>query len=309
MEIEVASRHTQGASKRTGGQQSTEYGGPANPGRLLRVDGSRNEWDFYELHLGSGTGIPMLPECSSTIALVAERSPGAEIEDRPVRTAVHPGDVLLSIGAQMRRFRFSGQIRLYLLAVERSRVLHLAEGDIKELPCVFIPPVHLRDAEIQYAMQELRVHVGRRSLVGQVYCEAYANSIVLRALRRGRSIPLHSSDYKDPLPSATLKTVLEYMYGHVADAALRSGALARLAALPVDVFRHRFRKSLRRSVHQCLIDIRLENAMDRLAHSSRPVSQIAMDTGFADHSHFSRVFRERTGSTPSEFREKVRDRK
>lgn len=273
---------------------------------LPRTSPNRSDWEFHEIQVSPVQGIPELPECVSIVALIADTSPGAVIEEGVVQTAVRAGDIFLSIGAQLRRFTFAGRVRLYLLAVERSRVLRLAEGEVNTLPCVFIPTVHVRDPEIKHSIQALRERLNGDLHGGRMYCEAYANSIVQRALRRTGWVPLHSPDYKDPLTSATLTTILEYMYDHLDDATLRSNTLAQVAGLPVDVFRHRFQKSLRKSVHQCLIDIRLETAADRLACTSLLVNQIALDTGFADHSHFSKVFRDRMGRTPSEFREIAR---
>ena len=308
VDIEVNSRHTLGASRNVEDDRSPSKHpyGPHRADRLLRHNSNRNDWKFYDIHLSPNTNIPVLPECASTIALIVDRSRGAAIEDGGVQTAPRAGDISLSIGAQLKRLSFTGRIQLYLLAVERSCMLRLSEGDVDTLPCVFIPTVYVRDSEIKHSMGALREHLCGNSDGGRMYCEAYANSIVLRALRRAGCVPLHSPDYKDPLTSATLTTVLDYMYSHLADTTLRSDTLAHVAALPVDVFRHRFRKSLRKSVHQCLMDIRLEIAENHLSRTSRPVSQIALDTGFADHSHFSKVFRDRTGTTPSEFREIVR---
>lgn len=311
MDIEVASRHTRGASGNIEDDRSPSKHprGPHRADRLLRDNSNRNDWKFYDIQLNPNTNVPVLPECASTIALIVDRSPVAVIEDGSVRTPPRVGDISLSIGTQLQHLRFTGRIQLYLLAVDRSCMLRLSEGDVDTLPSVFIPTVYVRDSEIKYSMQALREHLCGNPDRGRMYCEAYANSIVLRALRRAGCVPLHSPDYKDPLTSPTLTTVLDYMYSHLADTTSRSDTLAHVAALPVDVFRHRFRKSLRKSVHQCLMDIRLEIAENHLSRTSRPVSQIALDTGFADHSHFSKVFRNRTGTTPSEFREIVRGKK
>ena len=311
MGIEVTSRLTRGTSENAGDDGSPAKRAPGLYGAdpPLSDTFSWKGWKFYDIQLSPNMNIPVLPECASTIALIVDRSPGAAIEDGVVQTDVRAGDISLSSGAQLQHLSFTKRIHLYLLAVERSHILRLSQGDVDILPCVFIPTVYVRDPEIKHSMQALRERLCLDSDGGRMYCEAYANSIALRALRRAGCVPLHSPDYKDPLTSATLTTVLDYMYRHLADTTLRADALARVAMLPVDVFRHRFRKSLRKSVHQCLMDIRLEIAENHLSRTFRPVCQIALATGFADHSHFSKVFRDRTGTTPSEFREIVRGKK
>ncbi|MET8847915.1 helix-turn-helix domain-containing protein [Amycolatopsis sp. NPDC004625] len=56
-----------------------------------------------------------------------------------------------------------------------------------------------------------------------------------------------------------------------------------------------------------LIDERIVlEARRRLAHGGDPVARIAADLGFDDASNFSKYFRQRTGTTPAAFRERVR---
>ena len=51
--------------------------------------------------------------------------------------------------------------------------------------------------------------------------------------------------------------------------------------------------------------LRIDRACRLLASSDLPLSEIALESGFADHSHFSRVFRRVTGTTPAEYRRSV----
>ena len=49
---------------------------------------------------------------------------------------------------------------------------------------------------------------------------------------------------------------------------------------------------------------RLQACIQELRQGSqRPITELALSWGFGNHSHFSRVFREHTGLTPSEFRQ------
>jgi AraC-like DNA-binding protein len=44
----------------------------------------------------------------------------------------------------------------------------------------------------------------------------------------------------------------------------------------------------------------------RLLAEGMPVSQAALETGFSDQSHFTRVFRQYTGATPGQYRDSGR---
>lgn len=48
--------------------------------------------------------------------------------------------------------------------------------------------------------------------------------------------------------------------------------------------------------------LKLDWASERLISSRQPLARIAVGAGFADQSHFTRLFRRRTGLTPGEFR-------
>ncbi len=64
-------------------------------------------------------------------------------------------------------------------------------------------------------------------------------------------------------------------------------------------FRRRFGQTMGEYVH----NLRVRAACKALEHSERPLSDIALSAGFADHSHFCRVFKSRIGCSPGRFRE------
>jgi transcriptional regulator GlxA family with amidase domain len=46
------------------------------------------------------------------------------------------------------------------------------------------------------------------------------------------------------------------------------------------------------------LDARIRRAQDLLRRRNAEIAEVAAATGFADQSHFTRVFREHVGSTP-----------
>ena len=70
----------------------------------------------------------------------------------------------------------------------------------------------------------------------------------------------------------------------------------RLAAL--------FSRQAGSSIHRFLTKVRVHNAEALLARSDLPIGDIALDCGFATIQHFSRVFKEVSGQTPIEFRQR-----
>jgi AraC family transcriptional regulator len=64
-----------------------------------------------------------------------------------------------------------------------------------------------------------------------------------------------------------------------------------------------FRKYYQMTIGQFLRQIRLQNAHWQLLKTRKSLSEIAFENGFSDQSHFSRLFKQKFGITPSEYRQ------
>jgi len=62
-----------------------------------------------------------------------------------------------------------------------------------------------------------------------------------------------------------------------------------------------FRRKFGRTVGEYVNELRVRYAVEQLA-GDVPLSELSLAAGFADQSHFTRVFRELTGTTPAKFR-------
>lgn len=57
-----------------------------------------------------------------------------------------------------------------------------------------------------------------------------------------------------------------------------------------------------RTLHQYLLQYRFDQAISLLTLTDLPIAEVAARSGFADVSHFSRLFRKMTGQSPGQFR-------
>jgi AraC family transcriptional regulator len=82
-------------------------------------------------------------------------------------------------------------------------------------------------------------------------------------------------------------------------------SLAEVAAacgLSVAQFARAFKRSLGVPPHQFLIERRVERARELLLHTGLPLADVAVRCGFADQSHFTKVFHRKVGTSPGYFR-------
>jgi len=79
--------------------------------------------------------------------------------------------------------------------------------------------------------------------------------------------------------------------------------LAEITYLSISALERRFKKFLGKTPTQFINEVRLENARRLLIETNIPIAAIANNTGFADHSYFSRQFQKLFEQSPSTFRQ------
>lgn len=78
--------------------------------------------------------------------------------------------------------------------------------------------------------------------------------------------------------------------------------LASTCRLSISHFSQAFRQTVGCPPHQWLLAKRIERATHLLLNTDQPLSEIALATGFADQSHFTRVFSQRMKTSPAAWR-------
>lgn len=103
------------------------------------------------------------------------------------------------------------------------------------------------------------------------------------------------------LPPRALRRVHAYIEEHLGEP-ISLHQLAEIAGLSLYHFARAFKKSEGVPPHQLLLLSRVRRARELLANTERPLSEIALDVGFADQSHLARRFREHFGISPRSYR-------
>lgn len=137
-------------------------------------------------------------------------------------------------------------------------------------------------------------------------------------LRTGKNIHGMRSPLKNRLPTretspsraeyaARINRVLDHIDVHLGEPLTLQG-LADIACFSPYHFHRLFAALVGERLFGYIQRIRLERAAGWLvAHPHRPVTDIAMDSGFGSSAAFSRAFREGFGMSPSEFRKRKMD--
>jgi AraC-like DNA-binding protein len=77
---------------------------------------------------------------------------------------------------------------------------------------------------------------------------------------------------------------------------------AKLACVSVPTFKREFRRVFKDAPARWVLRKRLDQAASLLTNSDLPIIEITQECGFENQTHFSRVFRKKFGTAPSQWR-------
>jgi len=106
---------------------------------------------------------------------------------------------------------------------------------------------------------------------------------------------------RNALPFHELQAPVDYIRKHFSSS-ISVTALASACNISVSALERRFKKHLQKTPRQYLNEVRLDHARQLLLETDKSIGSVALETGFADHSHFTRAFRRYFNETPREAR-------
>jgi AraC family transcriptional regulator len=270
----------------------------AAPLRLLRV---------YSKSDGTST-VPSMPEYAVRVVTRGVRG-SARIDLGAGRFSANlaSGNFLLSPPGVQCTYTLDGRPDLLMICLPASALEALAvnAGAAESLPAV----LHTGPQHDPF-IEQLCLRLWAEACAGNPYGGLFADGAVLAlkaALLRlsGQALEISKQRHSAGLAPWQLRRVMEAMDRAESETPPLAN-LAALVGLSPAYFCTAFRRSTGVPPHTWQRARRVERAQGLLARSDLPLAEVALACGFANQSHFTRVFREVTGSTPARFRDAVR---
>ena len=105
------------------------------------------------------------------------------------------------------------------------------------------------------------------------------------------------------LPDA-LNLALQFIDNRFCDPELTRTAVAEAAGISVVSLGNLFREHLHTTVNHYITDLRLDKAKHLLENGKLPISELSAQCGFSSSCYFARVFKEKNGILPGDYRRK-----
>ena len=123
--------------------------------------------------------------------------------------------------------------------------------------------------------------------------------------RRAESLRRSSTDARRGLAAWQVRKLTEYMKTHLSER-VRVSDLARQVGLSASSLSRAFKVSMSTSPHKWQLSERILTAQIMLREGASSLAEVALATGFAEQSHFARVFKEMVGVTPGAWQRRNR---
>ena len=110
------------------------------------------------------------------------------------------------------------------------------------------------------------------------------------------------SNISTPEDEKLMEKIMAFIEEHLSDSDITIDDMASAVAVSRSGLHRKVKHMLGTSPMEFLREARIRRAAKMLSESSKPITQIAYECGFADPKYFSKCFKASTGQTPTEYK-------
>jgi AraC family transcriptional regulator len=213
---------------------------------------------------------------------------------------VLPGEVGLIARHEVYGMRWEAN-RLLCLTIDDAVIDRLTMDIRGGRPPGFQKIPSKQDDVLRQLLALLERDVRLASPAGRLYGESLATAATVYALQHYPESGHRIVEVRGGMPKARLRLVIEYVWANL-DRNPGLAELAGVSGLSTFHFARMFKASTGRTVHQFVLDCRIERAKELLRMPHARAADVALAVGFSSQTHFTTMFRRRVGATPGEYR-------
>ncbi len=214
-----------------------------------------------------------------------------------------PGCMILLTPGTRDRLHWNRPSQRVVLSVDESFLLRAAQELGRKCDLRFENHWTFEDRQLHFLLSEMRREMETGWETGALYGDHLGMSLAIALIQKYSRDVTISRQAKGGISRVRLQRVLDYIAAN-SHLEIRLDDLAEVAGMSRFHFARLFRLGMGVTPHRYLMDQRLEQAKALLRLDTRAVSEIAVETGFANAGHFARCFRRYVGASPTEWKRK-----
>jgi len=185
--------------------------------------------------------------------------------------------------------------------VHPALIVHATDASLQAERIKIVPYLHTHDPLLHHMARVLQAAIEGEGVAEQMYATSLADALVVYFLRRyaisRQSLPAVTGG----LAPSKLHRTIAYIKAHLKQA-LSLVELAAVAQTSPAHFARLFKHATGLTPHRYVTTCRMEQAKQLLAATDVSLSEIGLQVGCADQSHFTAIFREYVSTTPQAYR-------
>lgn len=225
--------------------------------------------------------------------------------------SVH-GDVDIIPAGIASRWTLKNQDTAFVIRISQNLLAEAAsELGIEPTQVVLLNRFQVRDAKIEHLAWALKADIEDGFSTGRLYTEGIGWAMACQLLAR-HSVAAHGSENgksgatPGSMAPFRLRRVLAYVEENLTGD-LSLAAIAAVSGLSISHTQRAFVRAIGTSVHQYVIQRRIERAKPLLADDKLSLSEIALRVGFSHQSHLAYHTRRLLGLSPMDVRRSASD--
>lgn len=207
---------------------------------------------------------------------------------------------LLGQGFEQKPLAWSGTREMLYVVIGAEQLERLVSHD-SDLACLNVEPQYaVSDPHVVALVLNMRDEIQAGCPTGRLYGEALSIALAARLRARYSRDTAPVGRYGLALSPMQVRRIREYIRKNLASN-IGLAELADQVNLSPHYFSMLFKHAFGVAPHGYVLQERIHEAQKKLAVGRTSISELALDLGFSDQSHFSRAFRKVTGMTPKRY--------
>jgi AraC family transcriptional regulator len=225
-------------------------------------------------------------------------------EQRPKPMVLRQGDVAITPASCSQHWRWLSPFAAANLFISPLLIKEISKDLVKGDPDSVCLIEHNATSVpfLAASATELLSELEAGSPHGKTYIDALTHSLALYLVVHYSTAKVAESTALSKPDDTRVACAINFIESHLGED-LPLTAIASACNVSINHLCAVFKHSVGQSVHQFVIQQRIERAKILLRNSKKLLVEIAQETGFSNQAHFTTSFRKICGSTPSQYRQ------